>query len=327
MNNRNTNIDSQEVILPIYGILVATKDRPQQLSKFLESVSNLSFLPTEVVIASSGIDITEIIKKYKHKLNLKHIHSLRSGQIIQKKLGLKYFSENLNWIAFFDDDVVLLPDSIENVFSDISILSAQNKIAGIGMACSTNTASIRKLRYKLLKELFLSSDKNLGQVNKSGYNASYMGSREVIETQWLNGAAIWKAELAKKYDVPFDEIRHAIGEDLFFSYQNLKHGKLFFSPSSKFIFQKYPENDFKLSYFVLHTYIQLFFVLTNKELSVMAFYWRFFGSTINAMINIDLRSLNFIADIFAIFKLYSDVTSLVFTKKDAGHILKYRINK
>lgn len=216
MNNRTTNIDGQEVLLPIYGILVATKDRPQQLNKFLESVSNLSLLPIEVVIASSGIDITEVIEKYTDKLNLKHVHSSRSGQVIQKKLGLKYFSENLNWIAFFDDDVILLPDSIENVFGDISRLSEQNIIAGIGMSCAPSYVSIRKTQYKLMKKLFLSSDKNLGQVNKSGYNASYMSSPEVIETQWLNGASIWKAELAKKYNVPFDKIRHAIGEDLFF---------------------------------------------------------------------------------------------------------------
>ena len=327
MNNRTTKIDSQEVLLPIYGILVATKDRPQQLSKFLESVSNLSLLPIEVVIVSSGIDITKIIEKHTDKLNLKHVHSSRSGQIIQKKLGLKYFSENLNWIAFFDDDIILLPESIENVFADVSRLSKENIIAGIGMACAPSNVSVQKLQYKLMKKLFLSSDKNLGQVNKSGYNASYMGSREVIETQWLNGASIWKAELAKKYNVPFDEIRHAIGEDLFFSFQNLKYGKLFFSPSSKFIFQKYPEDHFQLTYFVLHTYIQLFFVSTNKELSVLAFYWRFLGSTINAMINSDLRSLKFLRDIFTISKLFLDVTSLVFTKKDATYILKFRINK
>ena len=327
MNNRNTKIDSQEALLPIYGILVATKDRPRQLSKFLESVCNLSLLPTEVVIASSGIDIAEILKKYTDKLNLKHVHSSRSGQIIQKKLGLKYFSENLNWIAFFDDDIILFPESIKNVFADISRLSEQNTIAGMGMACAPAKASVRRLQHKSMKKLFFSSDKDLGQVNKSGYNASYMGSREVIETQWLNGVSIWKAELAKKYDVPFDQIRHAIGEDLFFSYQNLKYGKLFFSPSSKFIFQKFPEDHFQLTYFVLHTYIQLFFVLTNKELSVLAFYWRFLGSTINAIINTDLRTLNSLTDIFTISKLFLDVTSLVFTKKDAAYILKFRINK
>jgi len=327
MKNRTTNIDSQEFLLPIYGILVATKDRPQQLDKFLESVSNLSLLPVEVVIASSGIDINGIIEKYTNKLNLKHVHSLRSGQVIQKKLGLKYFSESLNWIAFFDDDIILLPDSIENAFADISKLSGQNKIAGIGLSCASSYVSIRKSQYKLMKKLFLSSDKNLGQVNKSGYNSSYMGSREVIETQWLNGASIWKAELAKKYNVPFDEIRHAIGEDLFFSFQNLKYGRLFFSPSSKFIFQKYPEDHFQLTNFVLHTYIQLFFVLTNKELSVLAFYWRFIGSTIHAMINKDLKSLKFLPDMISISKLFLDVTLLVFSKKDAAHILEFRINK
>jgi len=327
MNNRTTKIDSQEVLLPIYGILVATKDRPQQLSKFLESVSNLSLLPLEVVIVSSGIDVTEIIEKYSDKFNLKHVHSLRSGQIVQKKLGLKYFSENLNWIAFFDDDIILLPESIENVFADVSRLSEKNIIAGIGMACAPSNAPDQNLQYKLMKKLFLSSDKNLGQVNKSGYNASYMGSHEVIETQWLNGASIWKAELAKKYNVPFEKIRHAIGEDLFFSFQNLKYGKLFFSPSSKFIFQKYPDDHFQLTSFVLHTYIQLFFVSTNKELSVLAFYWRFLGSTINAMIKSDSRSLKFLTDVFTISKLFLDVTLLVLTKKDATYILNFRINK
>lgn len=327
MNNRNTKIDSKEVFLPIYGILVATKDRPKQLSKFLESVCNLSILPSEVIIVSAGIDITVIINRYTHKLNLKHVHSLRSGQITQKKLGLKYFSENLNWIAFFDDDIILFPDSIKNVFADVSRLSEQNKIAGIGMACTPSNTSLQKLQYKLIRKLFFSSDNNLGQVNKSGYNVSYMGSHEVIETQWLNGASIWKAGLAKRYDVPFDKVRHAIGEDLFFSYQNLKYGKLFFSPSSKFKFQKYPEDRFQLTYFVLHTYIQLFFVLTNKELSVLAFYWRFLGSTINAMANTELRSFHFLKDIFVISKHFLDMTSLVFTKKTANYILKCRINK
>jgi hypothetical protein len=221
----------------------------------------------------------------------------------------------------------LLPESIENVFADVSRLSEKNIIAGIGLACAPSNAPDQNLQYKLMKKLFLSSDKNLGQVNKSGYNASYMGSHEVIETQWLNGASIWKAELAKKYNVPFEKIRHAIGEDLFFSFQNLKYGKLFFSPSSKFVFQKNPEDHFQLTYFVLHAYIQLFFVLTNKELSVLAFYWRFLGSIINAIINTNLRSMKFLSDIFAISKLFLDMTSLVFTKKDANYVLKNRINK
>jgi len=327
MNNGTAKMDSQKIVIPIYGILVATKDRPIQLSNFLESVSNLSLLPVEVVIASSGANLTEIIDKYKYKLNLKHVHSLRSGQVIQKKLGLKYFSENLNWIAFFDDDIILLPDCITNAFADVTKLSEQNIIAGIGLACTPIKTSVRRLKYKFVKKLFLSSDKNLGRVNKSGYNASYMSSHKVIETQWLNGASIWKAELAKKYSVPFDEIPHAIGEDLFFSFQNLRYGKLFFSPSSKFMFQNYPEERFQLTYFVPHAYIQLFFVLTNKDLLVMAFYWRFLGSIINAIINTNLRSMKFLSDIFAISKLFLDMTSLVFTKKDANYVLKNRINK
>jgi glycosyltransferase involved in cell wall biosynthesis len=327
MTNGTTKIGSEEVLLPIYGILVATKNRPRQLSKFLKSVSTLSLLPLEVVIVSSGIDITEIIEKYSNKLNIKHVHSLRSGQIVQKKLGLKYFSKNLNWIAFFDDDIILLPDSIENVFADVSRLSEKNIIAGIGLACTPSNASDQKFHSRMMKKLFLSSDKNLGQVNKSGYNASYMDSCEVIETQWLNGASIWKAELAKKYNVPFDQIHHAIGEDLFFSYQNLKYGKLFFSPSSKFVFQKYPENHFELTSFVLYTYVQLFFVSTNKDLSIMAFYWRFLGSTIYAIINSDSGTLKFFTDVFIVFKLFLDVTSLVITKKDPTYILNFRINK
>jgi len=327
MNNKNSIIESEEILLPAYGILVATKDRPRQIEIFLESVCKQSFLPAEVVIVSAGIEINETIDNFNKKLNIKHVHSALSGQIIQKKIGLKYFSENLEWIAFFDDDIILFPDSIANIFTDISCLSINNNIAGMGFACNPNSTPVRKLRYIFLKKIFFSSDRNLGKVNKSGYNASYMDSRKIIETQWLNGISIWRADLARKYEVPFDKIPHAICEDLFFSYNNLKYGKLFFSPSSQFTFQKYPKQYFQLNTFVLHTYIQLFFVLTNKDLSVWAFYWKFLGSSINALVNTMLRIFKFPRDLLVVPKLFFDITSLVFTKKKASYILRSRINK
>jgi glycosyltransferase involved in cell wall biosynthesis len=314
-----------EISMPKYGILVATKDRPKQLEVFLKSVANLTMLPNEIVVSSSGVNIENVILEYTKKLNLKHIHSLDSGQVLQKKAGLNFFSKEVEWIAFFDDDISLSPNSIENVFKDIATLPKLSKIAGVGFACA-NHLPLKKTKFEFLRKVFLSSNQNLGQVNKSGYNASYMESKFLIETQWLNGASIWRANVAKNYDVPFDRLKHAIGEDLIFSYNNLGYGSLFFSADSKFVFQQYPEIKFEFAYFKLHTYIQLYFILSHKRLSKWLFLWRFSGSTFFAFCSLNFRSLKIISDINHITKLFFDIVVLIVSKKTTEYVLRNRIN-
>lgn len=314
-----------EISLPKYGILVATKDRPEQLEVFLKSVANLTILPNEIIISSSGTNIENVILKYAKKLKLKHLHSIDSGQVLQKKVGLNLFSKEVEWIAFFDDDISLLPNSIENVFKDINELSKLSNIAGVGFACA-NHLPRKKTKFEFLRKIFLSSDQNLGQVNKSGYNASYMESKFIIETQWLNGASIWRAKIAKNYDVPFNRLKHAISEDLIFSYNNLRYGSLFFSANSEFVFQQYPKIKFDFAYFKLHTYVQLYFILSNKRLSKWLFLWRFTGSTFFALGSLNFMSLKIISEINHITKLFFDTAVLIVSKKTAEYVLCNRIN-
>ena len=315
----------KDTILPKYGILVATKDRPKQLEEFLSSVAKLTVLPDEIVISSSGVKIDDLILKYSEKLNLINVHSANSGQVFQKKAGLKCFSKEVEWIAFFDDDIVLISNSVESIFQDISKLSILNNISGVGFACS-NHQPLKKTKFEFLRKIFLSSNQNFGQVNKSGYNASYMESDTLIQTQWLNGASIWRATIARNYDVPFERLKHAIGEDLIFSYNSLRYGSLFFSASSKFAFQQYPEVKFQVNYFKLHAYIQLYFVLSHKSLSRLLFFWRFIGSTFFALSNLNFTSLKTIFEIRQIIMLLLDTTALIMSRKTAEYVLRNRIN-
>lgn len=315
----------KDIILPKYGILVATKDRPNQLELFLDSVANLTLLPDEIVISSSGVNIENVISKYGNKLNLKHVHSVDSGQVLQKKIGLKHFSREVEWIAFFDDDITLFSNSIENIFQDISKLSKITNISGVGFACS-NRLPLKKTKVDFLRRVFLCSNKKLGQVNKSGYNASYMEGETLIETQWLNGVSIWKAEVARSYDVPFERLKHAIGEDLIFSYNSLRYGPLFFSSNSKFVFQQHPDLKFQFTYFKLHAYIQLYFILSHKHLSILLFFWRFIGSTFFALGSLSFTSLKIIPEMNHIIRLFFDITALIMSKKTAQYVLRNRIN-
>lgn len=323
------NHEQQDILnedsFPKYGILVATKNRPKEIYYFLESVSNLSILPSEIVISSSGENIEHILEKFTTLLKITHVHSQISGQVHQKKIGLKNFKENLEWIAFFDDDIILMHDSIKNIFCDINSSPNADKIVGAGFSDSGFISPRNSKTYHFFSKIFFSSQLVLGIVNRSGYNSSYMGAEETLETNWLNGASIWKIEHALSYNVKLDTVPHAIGEDLIFSYRINKYGTLLFSPRSTFIFQSSSAKNISLNFYRTQLYIQLYFVLLNPELSLFAFYWRILGNSLYYVLFTSENHLNLREFFNCIYKTLSDIFMLIVKNSTAEYVLKNRI--
>ena len=310
---------------PKYGILVATKNRPKEIYYFLESVSNLSILPSEIVISSSGENIKYILEKFTTLLKITHVHSQISGQVHQKKIGLKAFKKTLEWIAFFDDDIILMPNSIENIFCDINSLPNADKVVGVGFSDSGFVYPKNSKTYDFFSKIFFSSQSVKGKVNKSGYNSSYMGVEKILETNWLNGASIWKSNYALSYDVKLDTVPHAIGEDLIFSYRINKCGTLIFSPGSKFIFQNSSAKNGSLDFYRTQLYIQFYFVLLNPEFSVFAFYWRTLGNSFYYLLFAHENQLNLKENLSGIYKTLSDIFMLIIKNSTSEYVLKNRI--
>lgn len=250
-----------------YSIVVATKDRGSFLSNLLESLTALSIKPVEVVVCSSGHDVTEVIQQYRNILNLVHVISNISSQVYQKKLAILNLKQQVEWVAFFDDDVLLKSDSVEEAFNALNFDTNKDEIAGIGF-------SIQNIDLNLTGTLARIHQNKLGRVLKSGHNVGYLSSEFPIYTQWLNGAALWRYSVLDKYNNELEGLNRSLAEDLIFSYEVSKTNKLIYCPKAKIIFQD------PLSQYVnlegeelrLYFYVMLYFVSRNKDLSVFRFY-------------------------------------------------------
>ena len=300
-----------------YSIVVATKDRETFLSNFFESVVGLTTKPTEVVVCSSGRDITNLIQQYESVLNLVHVVSDVASQVYQKKLAILNLTKEVEWVAFFDDDVILKADSIDEAFNTLENDKCKDLIAGIGFSIE----NIDLMQTGILGKIHRN---RLGQVLKSGHNVAYLSSKFPIYTQWLNGASMWKFSALGKYDNELEGLKRSLGEDLIFSYEVSKNHKLIYCPNAKILFQDPLSQyvDLRGKELKLYFFVMMYFVLRNNELSIFRFYTfqmtRFLsGLAINGFSNqITFR------EILDFFSIYIRSIRLIFTRNRTEYINK-----
>jgi glycosyltransferase involved in cell wall biosynthesis len=251
---------------PEFAVLVATRNRPEELCNLLDSIVDSLMQPNEIVVVSSGVDITEVLNEFS-QLSINHIHIEGYGQIRQKVIGLDSISEKCDWVLFLDDDLRITPTTVSELFQNLKTLERDFKVLGLGVG--ENKSKVITLRQKILSKF---GKPKWGKVSRSGRNFDYQYSQENISTSWLNGASMWNKEALKYYKFEYLDAKYSICEDLIFSYQVSKYGKLFFIPSAKFEFQRDPKplTD-EFGAFKANAYWRLCFVLSNSELSKILF--------------------------------------------------------
>ena len=106
----------------------------------------------------------------------------------------------------------------------------------------------------------------------NGHATSYLEQQEPTETQWLNGASMWRVETVLNYGSHGISSRYAACEDLIFSYPIGKKYILVYCPNAKIEFQKREKTDFENSaIYVSALYWRYFFILKHKEFSILRF--------------------------------------------------------
>jgi GT2 family glycosyltransferase len=191
----------------------------------LLSIETSLLQPLEVIIISSGDDISHIIHKHSDSFKIKHFHTKLVGQSNQKKISFKYIDKQTSWVFFLDDDLEITPLTISEAIKCINGV-AENNIAGIGVKLlSTSDKSGKATNNFSINCLTL----NKGKIKKSGKAVKYMFDKR-IETEWLNGASIWRKSSLEKYDLPILNSRYAAYEDVIFSTRVARSSKLLYEP-------------------------------------------------------------------------------------------------
>lgn len=266
---------------PVWAVVVATYNRPSFLRNLLESIQNSSSKPDQVIIVSAGDSIEESLFEFQ---NIKLIHKISdiANQSYQKKLGISLLNNEIDWVLFLDDDLLLDVNCIKNLFEFID--SSQNKTKqkkciGVGLSLPKINSDLADYRFvRLFGRIFNLTSSKPGVVLKSGQATSYLGSSFPIRTNWLNGASIWRKEFAQQYGKNLMFSKYSAYEDVIFSYEMGKFGELWFNPTAKVYFQKGTVTNY-LNYEIqlMSLVWKYYFVTRHRELSRVFLFWSQIG--------------------------------------------------
>ena len=129
-----------------FSILIATKNRPNELALLLDSITKSTILPSKLVIVFAGTDINQIVSHYASKLNIELIRSEIASQIFQKSEGVKALKSNDGWVLFLDDDVLIDSKAIEILVNQYLYNDKYSQYVGFGLA-------VKNINYRYLNFL------------------------------------------------------------------------------------------------------------------------------------------------------------------------------
>jgi len=217
------------------ALVICTYKRAASLQRFLDSLAVQDEQPDQLIIVdASPTDETEqMLRAYANIEALAdNMLYFRVGEPLkglprQRNFALRWVTTDL--VAFFDDDIVLLPNCLKEMVQ--AHRSSREQVAGIGAFAQSEIwppGSIPLWRVRRL--LRMMPDLKPGRYHRSGVSTPWdllAPTEEMIEGDWLSGCAMmWKTAIAQELGFNERFQGYALGEDLDFSLRARGKGKL-----------------------------------------------------------------------------------------------------
>lgn len=209
------------------GVIIATKDRPDDLRRMLRSVRDQTVVPDQVIIVDASSQWDQSLADEFAALNIRHLRHWPPSAAAQRNAGLAAVDLRIHLIAFMDDDIVLEPDAIQKM---LEFWDRASPRVG-GAAFNWLNPSPRPLVW--LKKMTWMSRLGLypaepGGVAPSGWQAATGTVTQNTRVNWLpSGASVWRREVFRDggFDPYFEGYSYL--EDLDFSYSVGQRYELF----------------------------------------------------------------------------------------------------
>jgi glycosyltransferase involved in cell wall biosynthesis len=225
----NEKVINTEILI---SVIICTKDRPDDLNKFLISVNNQKMLPDEIIIvdSSKGTATRELInsKIKSSKFRIEYIKS-KSGLTFQRNIGVN--KSHGKYLFFFDDDIVLDQEYISVIYNTFQKYKGKN-IGGIAGRISNNILK-RDIIDELFKKIFFLTSLGKGKLKLSGFPSHRLDNNFSFVEIVYGGTVAYKRDIFNKYK--FDEKLEGYSymEDIDFSYRVSREYKLIYQPQAK----------------------------------------------------------------------------------------------
>lgn len=208
------------------SLIVATKDRPGDLRRLLESLRLQTVPPNEVIVVDASADPIESVVQRFPELKTRYLRHCPPSASAQRNVGIRACDPASTLIGFADDDTTFEKQAFQNMLSfwDIAAPDVLGASFNIRNYPPRSKAILKHSRVAEFLGLYSSRP---GSVSPSGWQTVTGEVAETLFVQWLSSTAVlFRREVFDR--VAFDEIFHSYSylEDLDLSYSISRMGRL-----------------------------------------------------------------------------------------------------
>ena len=260
------------------GIIVPTKDRPQEMNRLLESIYKQSYLAKTLIVVDGSGESIEAGLLRDPRVELIYVRVLPPSLTVQRNRGVQAIPEGLTHVGFLDDDIVLLDGAVEALVHGLA--EDVDTLGGV----SFNIIEDAKSTPSWILRLLGLHPMRIGQVSKGGSVAANVNVTATRDTKFLcGGATVWRVDVLRKFK--FDEALkgYALWEDVDFSYRVSKHWALRVIESAKVLHLHVPSSQPNAARFLgdLEIVDRFYFCMKHRpEMSRLATTWAAIGTII-----------------------------------------------
>lgn len=215
------------------ALIIATKDRPNEVRRLLASICRQSRKPGQVVVVDGGTDRVEAVVKDFPELNPAYLTSSKPSAARQRNMGLEAVAAHIAFVGFMDDDSVLEPEAVEKMMKFWATAPADIGGAALNMTNHPPLDWPFLKTSRLAERLGLYSSRK-GAVMPSGFQTQIGTVLSVTYTDWLPATAVWRRSVFERFR--FDDWFEGYSylEDLEHSYRVGKEFRLVVLSDSRY---------------------------------------------------------------------------------------------
>ena len=208
------------------SLIVATKDRPDDLCRLLQSLRGQTVVPSEIIVVDASVNsIAGVLSEFP-QLNTQYLRHLPPSAAAQRNAGIKVCDATATLIGFADDDTTFEPDAFANMQAFWHTASPEI----LGAAFNIRNYPARRngfLKYSSLTNWLGLYSPKPGSVSPSGWQTIIGEMPETQFVEWLPSTAVlFRRDVFRRdnFDEFFDGYSYL--EDVDFGYTLSKIGRL-----------------------------------------------------------------------------------------------------
>ena len=208
------------------SLIIATKDRPNDVRRLLESLRRQTAVPDEILVVDASIETIEPLLAEFPELNTRYLRHWPPSAAAQRNLGIHACDAAATLIGFADDDTTFESQAFENMLAFWSEAAPDL----LGAAFNIRNYPPRRngfLKYSLLTERLGLYSPRPGSVSLSGWQTIIDELPGTQFVDWVPSTAVlFRREVFHHtiFDEFFDDYSYL--EDLDFGYTLSQIGRL-----------------------------------------------------------------------------------------------------